>query len=145
MDPLAGKDVRLAGYRALIDRRVHLATWQQLVQQLECEPDQALANEARVYLIEHGRLPDVLLDRAQHERGFGSPRVQRKIAEQRAMRLADGEDEVQLLEAARSGFRSVQSTLLELDVLPRSVVLFLAASGATHVIRNRAKRRLAVW
>ena len=105
----------------------------------------ALANEARVYLIQHGRLPDDLLDRAQHEPAFDSPRVQRKIAEQRALRLADSEDEMRLLRAARSGFRSVQSKLLEFEVLPRSVVLYLAASGATHLIRNGAKRRLAVW
>lgn len=142
MDRPDAEHARWLLLKRAIDGGVQHDRLHDVLDQIDQEPDRAVADGARGYLIKSGGLDDeALASLAQHP-GFADGSVRHLLEEEQELRRAGAASNTdELMRSARSGLKSVQLRLLERKELPEAVREYLADTGATRAIRNRAAHR----
>lgn len=143
MEQHEGEHARWLLLKGAIDAGFQRDRLEDILDKIDREPDRGVADGARGYLVKSGGLADDALASLGRRPGFSEGPIQRILDEEMELRRArQASVDRDLLRSAESGFKSVQLVLLDRRDLPGEVLRFLAATGATRAIRNRAAERL---
>jgi hypothetical protein len=114
----------------------------QYVELAALDPDRGMAQPALVRLLEHPRLTESQFARLREHPLAPRAALVQRIDFLRQLR-ASGAPLDLLRRCAESGDRVVHEKLLERRDLPRDILKWLHARGATRAVRNVASQRLA--